>query len=79
MTFEPTNGTSVAARLERIEWKLDHLGTRQDKAEEAIDELKDFRIEIGVYLRQLRWTLVVAGGALITGLVNLALVVSTHP
>ena len=72
------NGTSAAAHLERIEGKLDSLARSQEIQDKAIRELQDWRIEMNVYLRQLRWTLVVAGGAFLVGVANIVLELAKH-
>jgi hypothetical protein len=69
---------SVIPRLERIERKVDDLVRCQDEQAKAIRTLEDWRIEMNVYLRQARWTLIVALGALIAGSVNIALALAAH-
>lgn len=71
-------GSSASARLERIERKLDSVCRGQETQDKAIRELQDWRLEMNVYLRQLRWTLVMAGGALLVGTVNILLELVKH-
>lgn len=61
---------TITARLERIERKLDEVVKRQEHQEAEIRCLQDWKIEMNVYLRQARWTLVVALGAMIASVVG---------
>ncbi len=70
---------TVTARLERIERKVDDLVRCQDAQAKSIRTLEDWRIEMNVYMRQARWTLLVALGALLAGSVNIVLALVTHP
>jgi len=72
------DGTSATARLARIESKLDSFTDWQIEAKREIRELHDWRIEMNVYLRQLRWTFAMAGGALIVGVINILIELVKH-
>ena len=69
---------TVTARLERIERKVDELVVAQEKQARSIRALEDWRIEMTVYMRQLRWTLIVALGALIASGINILLELAKH-
>lgn len=84
---------SVVQRLSRIEQKLDRLEDRVTDQSVAIIELRkvdvdasvqmrilqDWRLEMTVYLKQIRWTMVVALGAFLVGLVNIVIALIEHP
>lgn len=83
---------TVLQRLSRIEHKLDRLEDRIESTSieaialrktaldttHSIRELEDWRVEINAYLRQVRWVLVVAGAAVIVGIVNIVLELAQH-
>lgn len=91
LTEDIGEGT-VLQRLNRIEHKLDRLedrieattseaiGLRKTALDTAhsIRELQDWRVEMTAYLRQVRWILVVAGAAVVVGVINLALELAQH-
>lgn len=71
------------SRIVRLEERLaDHLHEYEDlkvtlaRIMAELRELEDWQVEVGVYLRQLRWVVVLSAGALITGLINLLLMVN---
>ena len=71
------------SRIIRLEERLtDHLHDYEDLKRTVatmtreLRELEDWQVEVAVYLRQLRWVVVLSAGALITGLINLLLMVN---
>ena len=84
---------SVVQRLSRIESKLDRLEDRVERqgidiidikrtdvgTAASIRSIEDWRVEMTVYLKQIRWTFLVALAALIAGVANIVLGLVEHP
>lgn len=76
---------SQEVRLANLELRLaEHLRDYEEfkkvlaQASIELRELEDWRLEVQVYLRQLRWVVVLAAGALVTGIINLLLNLELH-
>ncbi len=79
------NGTSAEAHLGRIESELaamskvlDSMAREQEIQNLAIRGLQDWRLEMSAYFRQLKWAIALAGGAVVVGVINIALELAKH-
>ncbi|MCU0250212.1 MAG: hypothetical protein MUE61_08395 [Vicinamibacterales bacterium] len=84
MKITEHHGTTVE-RLDRIECKLDNFIVEHGRTHEAervlmdrshgatedkVRSLQDWRIEVAIYLRQAKWAVALAGGAVVMGIAN---------
>ena len=72
----------IDTRLERVETKLsDHIADavpRLTGMEKQLHDLDNWRLEMSVYVRQIRWLIVLVVAALVTGLINIVLNLELH-